>query len=233
MARRPRFVNLEAGYATHPKTLSLTTDGVTLDVMAMCYTRTNKTDGFIPSVALCALFPPMRRPEKAAALLVAVGRWEPVEGGWRIVGWLDRNPSEAQLSERGKAAADARWMQAAPPPHAPGMQTAYGSDAYVDVDVDKDTSSSSSGLSLVPPNPDDDEQFLIEARRRFDLEVKRGTEMARPEAYFAEVLADVRENFIPPPPTRPACPLCRSGWRLDANGQQTDQRCDCTRQETA
>jgi hypothetical protein len=106
------WVKLDDRYATHPKMLRAGPAALALDVAGLCYSAGHGTDGFVPAEALAAAAPFLARAKAlaAAAQLVAVGRWVPVEGGWRIHDYLDYNPSTAERDER-KSAAVKRTQQ--------------------------------------------------------------------------------------------------------------------------
>jgi hypothetical protein len=85
------WVRLDANIATHDKTLRLLQhrDGyrlTTIMVFAFAWSGAHATDGFIPDYALAQLHALPRHVEP----LVQVGAWDPVEGGWHIHNWEER-----------------------------------------------------------------------------------------------------------------------------------------------
>jgi len=112
----------------------------------VCYCQEKLTDGFIAREKLSVLtFIDGDLVAALAARLVEVGLWEAVEGGFRVHDYLDYQQSHetvsTMLSERGKKAAEARWlkrravqdaMQQASQAYATDAQAsqAYASDAH-------------------------------------------------------------------------------------------------------
>ena len=145
------WVKLDDRYATHRKLLRAGPVAMALDVAGMCYSAGHGTDGFIPAEALVAAAPFLALPKAraAAAQLVAVGRWQTVEGGWRIHDFLDYNPSAAKREkdlEAGRARARAsRDRRAANVQRSNGEPPAH---------VRRDSSEASPGVRVTPsPSP--------------------------------------------------------------------------------
>jgi hypothetical protein len=101
------WVRIDDRYATHQKMLRAGGIAIAVDVAGMCYCAGHGTDGFIPTEALAAAAPFLnkRQAMAAAGRLVEVGRWVPIDGGWRIHDYLTYNPSAAE-------AAKERWRRA-------------------------------------------------------------------------------------------------------------------------
>jgi len=95
------WVKLDDRYAHHPKILAAGPLAMALDIAGMCYAAGHETDGHIPQVTLPLLAPFLSpaRQRDAAAKLVEVGRWEPVDDGWRIHDFLDYNPTASRVAE--------------------------------------------------------------------------------------------------------------------------------------
>jgi hypothetical protein len=102
------WAKLDDQYPRHRKTLAAGVEGFVLDVSAICWSNNQGTDGFIPEYALAALYP-LKAPEKVAARLVEVGRWDrdDVRGGWTIHDFHDYNPTAEQAAATSRARADA------------------------------------------------------------------------------------------------------------------------------
>lgn len=107
------WLRLDAGFPEHPKVVGLSDAAFRLAVSGMCYARRNLTDGFLP-----VDWPPARL-RRAAPSLVAARLWVPEDtrDGWAIHGWLDWQPSRAELeslasarSKAGRKGAAARWQ---------------------------------------------------------------------------------------------------------------------------
>lgn len=111
------WVRLDSNIATHDKVLRLLAqkDGhraFTLYICALGYAGAHGTDGRIESYAL----PVVHGTERLAALLVAVGLWEPDHAGddkaWRIRNYLQRQEL-AVVAEAKRAAARMAGRKAA------------------------------------------------------------------------------------------------------------------------
>lgn len=96
------WVKLSDDYPTHPKLLSAGPLALALDVAGLCYAARHLTDGLLTHAVARRILPmSAEEAEGAIGALVDVGRWEPVEGGYRIHDYADYNPSRAQvLAER-------------------------------------------------------------------------------------------------------------------------------------
>lgn len=98
---------LDDGYPHHTKLLAAGPDALALDIAGICYANRCGTDGWVPDVMLPALYPPLKRPRKAADRLVEVGRWERADDGWWIHDFADYNFSAAEAAERKAKRAEA------------------------------------------------------------------------------------------------------------------------------
>lgn len=86
---------LDDNFHSHPKTVQMGLEGAGLQARAISYAGAYLTDGFVPrewarSVA----------PAKVIRRLVSLGAWAEVDGGYEIVGFLDYNPSRADVEEK-------------------------------------------------------------------------------------------------------------------------------------
>jgi hypothetical protein len=98
------WARLDDNFHAHPRTLQAGLEANGLFARALSYCAHYLTDGFIP-----AEWAEAQGGKKPAARLVDVGLLEPIEGGYRVIGYLDRNPSREtveadRLRERGKKA---------------------------------------------------------------------------------------------------------------------------------
>lgn len=117
----------------HPKMVGLSDTAWRLDVSSWCYANRERTDGFIPTKQVARLVT-MKRPKATVEELLAAGRWEPAEGGYRIHGYLDPRHGQRSAAEieeflekrksSARTAAAARWNGHVPadasthtPPH--------------------------------------------------------------------------------------------------------------------
>ena len=107
------WVRVDANLASNHKTLALLEQrggdhAICVYVFALGYCMNANNDGFVPKTAL-GLF---HGSKKDAALLVDVGMWHELPGGWQVHDWREYQPSseEAQKrSEKAKRAAAKRW----------------------------------------------------------------------------------------------------------------------------
>jgi hypothetical protein len=75
----------------HPKFVRAGTAASWLWVCSITYANRLLTDGFIPAEKVPSLGT-LQRPQEAARLLVEVGLWEEVDGGFQIHDFHDHNP---------------------------------------------------------------------------------------------------------------------------------------------
>jgi len=101
------WIQLDDGYAEHPKVVGLSDEALAMEVRALCYVGRRDTDGFVPDACLHLLTRAAASAEVAAEL-VAAGRWERDDGrgGYWIHDYLDYNPSSEQRKAKRAAAAD-------------------------------------------------------------------------------------------------------------------------------
>jgi hypothetical protein len=104
---------LDANFATNHKTLTLLDmrggqHALLVYVFSHGYSVGHGTGGFIPKAALGTF----HGSSKDAALLVDVGFWDELPGGWDVHDWADYQPTSEeteQRSARAKHAAEVRW----------------------------------------------------------------------------------------------------------------------------
>jgi hypothetical protein len=110
--RKPgAFVFLASDFYRHPKVISLAHEGhhraILVAALAFTWCGDNKTDGWVPEYALHSI---MARTSDTTHL-VAVGLWEPDDGGWWIHSWgewQDTNDDRARRTERMRSLANLR-----------------------------------------------------------------------------------------------------------------------------
>lgn len=118
------WVRVDTNLPTHEKILGLASLGqkglaaAFVYVCSITYAGGHDTSGFIAKAAL----PFVHGTPAMARLLVEARLWVPVDGGWQIKNWGDRNvvgaaqqaiaeATSAARSANGKKGADARWNQ--------------------------------------------------------------------------------------------------------------------------
>lgn len=91
------WARLDDNFHSHPRTLMSGLEANGLFCRGLSYCAHYLTDGFIPKDWAEA------QSKRATAKLVEAGLWEAIEGGYRVIGFLDRNPSREAVEElRGK-----------------------------------------------------------------------------------------------------------------------------------
>jgi hypothetical protein len=126
VADAPWF-SVAVDYWRNPKVAQAGFLAASLNLAALAYCSEQLTDGYVPSGAARILAAPMHgyvwvgedgqsvtprdvfdsRWQHLADVLVAADLWEPVEGGWVIVNYLDHQPSRAQVEARREQAREA------------------------------------------------------------------------------------------------------------------------------
>lgn len=101
------WIQLDDGYAEHPKIVGLSDAALAMEIRALCYVGRRDTDGFVTDACL-HLLTRSASPAEVAAELVAVGRWarDDARGGYWIHDYLDYNPSSEQRRAKRAAAAE-------------------------------------------------------------------------------------------------------------------------------
>jgi hypothetical protein len=109
------WIKLDDQIAHHPKFLQAGPVASWLWVCGNGYCNKFLTDGFIPAAAVKTLGG-IDNAGKLAAVLVAAGLWEKVDGGYHVHDFHDHNPTAAEVRtkrrlqvEAGKAGAEIRW----------------------------------------------------------------------------------------------------------------------------
>ncbi len=100
------WVKLDDGFSSHPKTLAAGCEAVALLIASLCWSSRNLTDGVIPKHVLPLLLGETGVKKAAAKRLVEVGYWHEQGEHWEINGYLERNPSRAQVEKN-----RARWRR--------------------------------------------------------------------------------------------------------------------------
>lgn len=107
------WAKLDDQFGFNPKVIAAGKDGKLAYVMALTYSASQLTDGFIQDAALpmIAVMAETEDMQTTAARLVKVGLWERVEGGYVIHDYLDYNPSAEETKTKREAAArrQAEW----------------------------------------------------------------------------------------------------------------------------
>lgn len=97
------WVRIDEGFPEHPKVIAAGPLASWLHVCAIAYCNRQLTDGFI-SAAVLPRLSDGRRTRSHAAILVDVGLWEVVDGGWLIHDFLTYQPSKAKVEAERSAA---------------------------------------------------------------------------------------------------------------------------------
>lgn len=125
------------------------------------------------------------------------------------------------------------------PRSAPQNTGAIPGDCEGDTGLEKETERETEIL-LLPPPPltvvpanSEEEEALLHVEKRWTWR-NEPAQLARFGPVDTEIgwKAECLRRRLANPPTnvttvRESCPNCRSGWKLDADGQQTTDRCEC------
>lgn len=93
------YAQLDEHFDEHPKFAALELEHFGLMACAIAYCNRLLTDGFVATKAVRGFGASGKGP-KVADQLVAAGIWEKVDGGYRVVGFLDHNPSRVTVLSR-------------------------------------------------------------------------------------------------------------------------------------
>lgn len=112
------WVRVDATLASNHKVLALLAEkggdhAVCVYIFALGYCGSHGTDGFIPNTALGLIHGRPRDKD----LLVEVGLWHELPGGYEVHDWLEFQPSSEETkarSEKAKRAAEVRWAKKQP-----------------------------------------------------------------------------------------------------------------------
>lgn len=110
------WVRVDASLASNPKVLALMAErggdhALCVYVFALGYSAQQGTGGFIPAIALGL----MHGKPRDSALLVQLGFWHEIPGGFEINDYLEYQPSDEETQKRSakaKKAAEIRWAKA-------------------------------------------------------------------------------------------------------------------------
>lgn len=100
------WVRLDDNMPMHPKILEVGHDAAWLHVCGIAYCSRLLTDGRIPSAAVSMLGGPV----KALPKLLAAGLWQQDGSDYVVVGYLDWNPSRADVERKRDDRAEAKRM---------------------------------------------------------------------------------------------------------------------------
>lgn len=112
------WVRVDAALASNHKVLAILSErggdhALCVYIFALGQCGQQGTDGFIPEIALGLI----HGKKRDADLLVQVGMWREVPGGYEIPDWAAYQPSDEESkrrSEKARKAAEARWSKANP-----------------------------------------------------------------------------------------------------------------------
>lgn len=107
------WVRVQSGISRNHKTLELLPQkggdrALNVFIFGLGYCAEQGNDGFIPQGALGLIHGTPR----AAQMLVDVGMWIPVHGGWDVHGYAEYQPTSEEArarSDKARKAAETRW----------------------------------------------------------------------------------------------------------------------------
>jgi len=105
------WVKLDDKFHSNAKVYTVGNEGAGLYARALSYCADHLTDGFVPIAWVQSI-----ASDKLADKLTSAQMWRPVDGGFFIDGYVELNPSKAELEakrqakrEAGKRGAEKRW----------------------------------------------------------------------------------------------------------------------------
>jgi hypothetical protein len=106
------YVRFVPGFTRHPKRSKCGAVSSWIWVCSVDYCATFMTDGFIEMAAVPTLCPSIHRAtlKRAVDILVAIGSWEPVPGGYLVHDYLKHNLSKSE-AERDQELAKQRYLR--------------------------------------------------------------------------------------------------------------------------
>ena len=113
------WVRIDSALASNHKVLQLLSErggdhALCVYIFALGHSGRQGLDGFIPDIALGLIHGKKRDSE----LLVEVGMWRTVRGGFEVPDWAEYQPSGADSkarSDKARHAAEVRWAKKQPP----------------------------------------------------------------------------------------------------------------------
>lgn len=146
------WVKLDDQFLTHPKVMAAGKDGRALFIAGLCYAAQHLTDGHIPAAVLPLLAAASDvRGKPAATRLVDVGLWEQAADGWVIHGFLEHNPSGAEVrAQREREREKKRRRRRGDDGRYTGGESRHVSPRESPGDTDRDTGGESPGESDQP-----------------------------------------------------------------------------------
>ncbi len=155
------YFQVDDSFQDHPKFVGLGLDAVGLWSCGQAYCSRHLTDGFIPTAWVDMKSGGRQKGERVAATLVAANLWLVVAGGYTVKGYLDHNPSRADV-EKKKADARARvgvfrerkrnaTSETQMKRVTPALQQRTGNAAVTDPSTSTSTSTSDLKPPLAPP----------------------------------------------------------------------------------
>lgn len=93
------YAKIDDGILDHPKCLMAGEEATNLFIRSIIWCNRHLTNGFIPHEA-CTTLTRTRNLNSRVAALLRVRLWERVEGGYRIVGFLDHNDSKEEVERK-------------------------------------------------------------------------------------------------------------------------------------
>lgn len=120
------WARLDDGFHAHPRTLQAGLEANGLFCRAISYCAQFLTDGFVPGEWLEQQGGPVAA-KRAIKRNIEAGLIERIEGGYMIVGYLERNPSRADVHARRRA--DSERKRIGFRPDSDGNPNGHGADS--------------------------------------------------------------------------------------------------------
>ena len=153
-------MKIEVDYADNPRIIAVGERAEVLYLRALCLAKRTLSDGFIDARQLPRFG--LSKVQDRADALVREGLWRPVDQGYQIVGWSERNKAAAEIAEEsakraeagrlgGKRSGEARAQAKSKQVASTKSNTETETETETETRRLKDTPNPTSGESKAPP----------------------------------------------------------------------------------
>lgn len=192
------WVRLDDAFHLRPRVRSAGLEGRALFIAGLCYASQNLTDGHLPAAAIPLVAAMAEVQPSVADLLVDIGLWRSVAGGYDVVDYLTFNPSREKVIADREAAAERQRKSRGASRRDSHRDSAVSSDPPVPVPT-SDLSTRRPGNSRANgTQPDDDELSTVpdETWTHYaDLKCAAQTDVRNPAPWKATAAANARTEL--------------------------------------
>lgn len=196
-----------------------------LDEAAICWSAHQEHDGFVSEedVAMLTNLHGCKKPKPLIDVLVQVGRWERVPGGYQLAGFLEFNPSRADLEARREADRKRKRSRHGVPPDSERNPEGADADSVAPSrpvptrpDEEPPQPPRTAGGRSTPRSRGESPRQLASAdadRERRERQVRQAREFGRQRAVIHATEVDAREEFEHKFPSVDERDEAMAGWR--------------------